>query len=176
MVFCCVCLSCYCEQYKVKTNFRGLVCGRWLDCCGTGQGHVGELLWMRQWMFRFHKMRWIYWVAEELLASEREFCNYSNEVFVGPTVGRCSLVCESLFVASVWTLIGRRPCTIAVYWPTTSAFPHQIVLQPVSLLLSAVCDILSSRNGPTGSPCAKFLTGSFSLSVSTGCPLWLWPL
>jgi len=78
MGFCCVWLTCYCEQYKVKTNFQGIGCTRWLDCCRTGQGQVVELLWMRQWMFRFHKMGGIPWVAEELLASQRELCNYSE--------------------------------------------------------------------------------------------------
>jgi len=122
--FCCMWLSCYCEQYKVKTNFQGIVCGRWLDCCGTGQGQVVELLWMWQWMFRFHKMGGISWVAEELLASEREHCNYSNEVFVGRTVAQMqsrlwiSVCCHGLNISQPQALHNSSLLTHNKCFPT----------------------------------------------------------
>ena len=50
--------------------------GSWLGCCGTGQGQVVELLWMRQWTLWLHKMRRIPWLAEELLASQTALCNH----------------------------------------------------------------------------------------------------
>jgi len=50
--------------------------GLWLDCCGTGQGQVVELLWMRKWTFGLHKMWGIPWLAEELSASQTALCNH----------------------------------------------------------------------------------------------------
>jgi len=49
---------------------------------GTRTGTVGGFLWMRSWTFKFHKMRGISWLAENLLASEEEFCfmEFLNEV------------------------------------------------------------------------------------------------
>jgi hypothetical protein len=34
----------------------------------------GELLWMRLWTFGFHKMRGIFWVAQDVLASQEGLC------------------------------------------------------------------------------------------------------
>ena len=41
----------------------------WLKI-GTGGGH----LWVRWWTFGFHKMRGIYWLAENRLASQEGLC------------------------------------------------------------------------------------------------------
>ena len=41
---------------------------------GTG----GGLLWMQWWNFRFHEMRGISWLAEDLLASQGELLVYYN--------------------------------------------------------------------------------------------------
>jgi hypothetical protein len=53
---------------------------------GTG----GGLLWMRWWNLEFHKMRWISWVGEELLASQEGLS--SVELFTQYTKG---LICGS---------------------------------------------------------------------------------
>jgi len=42
----------------------------------TGTG--GGLLWTRQWTFRFHKMRVISWLAEELLVSQERSAAWSS--------------------------------------------------------------------------------------------------
>jgi hypothetical protein len=48
--------------------------------------------------------------------------------------------CLSLAISSPFT--SRSPPNTAMHWPKTTAFPLQILSQPASLSLSAVCDIL----------------------------------
>ena len=50
--------------FKKSFGFRGL------GLSGSGYGKYGGLLWMRWWNFRFHKIRRIYLLAEELLVSQ----------------------------------------------------------------------------------------------------------
>jgi hypothetical protein len=38
---------------------------------GTGGGY----LWLREWTFGFHKMRGIFWLAENRLASQEGLCS-----------------------------------------------------------------------------------------------------
>jgi len=35
----------------------------------------GRHLWMRQWTFRFHKVRGSSWLAEEMSAAQEGFCS-----------------------------------------------------------------------------------------------------
>jgi len=58
---------------------------------GTSDG----LLWRRQWTFGSHKMREIYWLVEEVLASDEGLCSLELVCsFVSSFV--CWLVCRSV--------------------------------------------------------------------------------
>ena len=49
----------------------------WSMLIGTG----GRLFWLRQWTFRFHKMRRIFWLAEELVDSQEGLCSMEEVYF-----------------------------------------------------------------------------------------------
>jgi hypothetical protein len=45
-----------------------------VDWSGSGKGTGGARFWMREWTFRFHKMRGISLLVEDLLASQKGLC------------------------------------------------------------------------------------------------------
>jgi len=135
------------ERIVLKGFLRDRI-GLWLDCCGTGQGQVVELLWMRQWTFGLHTMRGISWLAEKLSASQAALCNHLKGSVCRRTVGTR---CTRLYISISLPFPSHSPSNTALYWPLTSAFPLQIVShQPVCP--SALCDILSYRYRSAGSP------------------------
>jgi hypothetical protein len=49
--------------------------GAWTGSIWLRIGTGGGLLCIRWWTFRFHKMRGISWVAEDILASQEGLCS-----------------------------------------------------------------------------------------------------
>ena len=60
---------------NIKMDPQGVVCGAWTGSDWLRIEKSGGLLWVRWWTFGFHKMRWISWVAEDLLASQERLCS-----------------------------------------------------------------------------------------------------
>ena len=56
---------------KMKINVQEVEWRCGLDWSGSRQ--VAGFFWVRQWTFGFHKMRKIFWLAEDLLASQEGF-------------------------------------------------------------------------------------------------------
>jgi len=69
---------------NIKMDFLVWYMGAWIKAIWLRIGSGGGRLWMRQWTFGFHKMRWIPWLAENQLASQEGLCSMewvSNETY-----------------------------------------------------------------------------------------------
>jgi hypothetical protein len=60
---------------NIKMDLRAVGWGAWTGSIWLRIGTGGELLWMRLWIFGFHKMRGISWLAQDVLAFQEGLCS-----------------------------------------------------------------------------------------------------